>query len=432
MKLYIDSKKIIFFLFIYYLCINPLLYIGSCYFTNGNIFLKGTGLDSIYLEQIVLLSTIFLILSGNINVNKYLNYHSVLAFLLFMWVCAIILFSFFDVGLINFYAYYGMSTQIIGMGFIFILFGLNIHVIYDIFLKKKYLLIFYALVTFYFTVIFLSCICNPLESNPWYIQGMIRTSLESDLLDYLYISETCALLLLFIITRVNYLSVKLLITAFGLFLIYLCGSRACFASFGVACFITLIIQILKMRFIKIVCIAISVILLISISIHFLLYLNKIDNFDFKDNRFNPYRLIKYDSSYRLRNEILVKGLSDLDKIWLLGRYMNESVEENDGGYIHNYLSFWSAFGIGPFLLFVLLLLSSFCKIVKQFLKDSNNPVNELNFLWGIYMITLIITSRSYTYYAIWFVLFCVTKKSYSYNTSKIMAQTVKSKSLTTN
>jgi len=49
-------------------------------------------------------------------------------------------------------------------------------------------------------------------------------------------------------------------------------------------------------------------------------------------------------SLKARWDLLEQGLPSLGQHWLLGCFINEVVEARRGGYIHNWLSFWLAFG----------------------------------------------------------------------------------------
>jgi hypothetical protein len=318
--------------------------------------------------------------------------------------------------------------MIICKGFVFILLGLNIHVINDMFRQKKARFIFYTIAAIYFFAILLSDINNPLGGNlPWYLRG-ITTDTEKRF-DYLYISDSSALLLLFIISRAKNIYSKLLITVFGSFILVLCLSRASLICFVAASIITVTIHCLKglrAGIKKIVRIGALLILLISLSIKYVPLL--LDQTEYLDmgigKRFNLYALTDKDGSYLLRKELLDKGLLELKETWLFGRYMSEVVEERPGTYIHNWLSFLSAFGIGPFLLSVFLIVSASYRIARQFLKDSKSPINELLFIWSIYIIMIIVFARSYDYYYIWFILLGIPMinqgftKKYSHNISR--------------
>lgn len=432
LRIKISSRKIVFFLFIYYLCLDSISYMVRHYFSLGNIIFKNPLLNAIKLEHIVFVLTIVLILSRYINVGKYLNFHSGGALILFIWIFFIVLVSYFDVGQVSFGQYFSFSTLIIGRGFIFILLGLNIHNIYDMLKEKKLRRIFYTIATIYFTVILLSAIYNPLAGNlPWYLRGITTYTGNIDSyvrFDYLSISNTCALLLLFIISINRNIHIKLLISIFGSFLLVLCLSRASLICFVTAAIITFIIHFFKVGIKKIGTIALLLILLIFLSVIYVpLLLEQTEYLNIGiSKRFNPIAFRETDGSYFLRRDLLDKGLFVLKETWFFGRYMSEIAEGKDGTYIHNWLSFWSAYGIGPFLLFSYLLVTASFRITRLFLKDSKSPKNELLFLWSIYMILIIVFSRAYDYYYIWFILLSIPMinqgftKKYGHNISRKM------------
>jgi hypothetical protein len=412
MTIKIDSRKVIFFLFVYYLCFEPILYMVKIFYPDGRLPVRGTSILALISSwPIVLLLIIFLIFFSKINVSKYLNFHSGCALLLYIWICFIVLVSYFDIGLIAFKEYCSYSNLIIGRGLIFILLGLNITVINDIFQSKKYCLLFYTITIIYFSVILLSSIYNPLaENDPWYLCGITRYTEDTPLdivFDYHFISNTCALLLLCIMSQVKNIYFKLSIIVLGLFFLTLTCSRACLICFFVSGIVTCTIHFSKAGIVKIGYLTSIIILLIFLSIIYIpLLLDQMEDTD--TYRFlNMSSFLVSDESYIGRKELLNKGLLELKETWLLGRYLSEVAEGGAGNYIHNWLSFLSAFGAGPFLLFVFLIVSAFYKIVKLFLKNSNSPIIELLFLWSIYMIILIAFSRSYTYYCFWFILLAI-------------------------
>ena len=150
-------------------------YIISNYYLQGTIL----GLDSfplynaIYTEQIVLLLTLFFLATKTINISSYLNFNSKLTFLLFILVFLIVNLSYFDVGKIAFGQYYSFSTFVIAKGFVFVLLGLNIHVIDDVFRVKKMRIFFYGITACYVSLILISAIISP-ESGlySWYLGGI--------------------------------------------------------------------------------------------------------------------------------------------------------------------------------------------------------------------------------------------------------------------
>ena len=406
----IDSRKMMFFLFVYYLCLDPIGYMLGCYFAQGNLFFGDSILHIFYLEQIVLLSTVVLILHSNINVSKYLNFQSEWTLFLFLWICIIVSVSFFDVGKVSFWGYYHSSTRMIGRGFCFILLGLNIHSINDMFQEEKARRLFYTIAVIFIVVILLSAIYNPLAgAYPWYLNGITRSTVYGPdiIFDYLYISDTVALLLLFIMSRVKKLAGKLLVIIFGSFLIILCGSRAALICFAASGLINFTIHFLKSGSMELLGAASLTILLIIMAIIYGPFLIDQVNYIYGETyRFNPYTFTgsRSGGSYLLRKKFYEVGLRELRETWILGRYLSDIAEERHGTYIHNWLSFLSAFGIGPFLLSVCLMITSGYTNVRRYLKNIKLPINELLFLWSIFMIMIIVLSRDSTTYYIWFVL----------------------------
>ncbi len=105
-----------------------------------------------------------------------------------------------------------------------------------------------------------------------------------------------------------------------------------------------------------------------------------------------------DASVQRRQELLREGLDLLAKRWLLGHFMAEVVEAGRGTYIHNLLSFWVAYGIGPFLLLVWLLLSL---IVRNWRQRKRSTEALIGFSLLVFIFLSISFSRSYVWPYFW-------------------------------
>lgn len=405
------SEKIIFFLFIYYLAIDPILHLLNVYLFEGGLFKLLTLLNIISLEHIIFIATLFLIISRTISIEKYLNFGTICTLFLFVWIFFIIIVSFFDVievEITNFYTYNYYFSLIICRGFIFIMLGLNVYLINDLFKIKKYKFIFYAVTIFYFSIILASSILNPSSAPyPWYLGRITGEIYGSDsIVDPLYIADTVALLLFMIISRAKNINIKILIILSGAFLIFLSGSRATFVFFIVSGLIVLTIKVLTASIKeKLVFVAVLVILF-YISSNINIGLVELPAQYVKTHRFNIYEF-RNDQSSINRKILLETGLRELEEHWFLGRYMSEVIEDRPGTYIHNWLSFWSAFGLVPFLFFIFMIIFVMYRISILFIKDLNAPIKEFVFLCSIFMIMSISFSRAYTYHFIWFILSAV-------------------------
>jgi hypothetical protein len=412
------SEKIIFFLFIYYLAIDPILHLVNVYLFEGELFRLPTPLDIISLEHIIFIATLFLIISRTISIEKYLNFGTTYTLFLFVWIFFIIIVSFYGVVEVvktNFWKYNYYFRLIICQGFIFIMLGLNVHLINDLFQIKKYKFIFYAVTIFYFAIILSSSILNPLSAlYPWYLCGIPGGIYGSDaIVDHLYISDTVALLLFVIISRAKNINIKILIIPSGAFLILLSGSRATFVFFIVSALIVLTIKLLtasikeKLVFVAVILLSISIISSINIG------LAELPAQYLETHRFNLYEILN-DESYILRGIFFRTGLRELEEHWFLGRYMSEVIEGRPGTYIHNWLSFWSAFGLVPFLFFIFMIIFVMYRISILFINDLNSTIKEFLFLCSIFMILSICFARAYTYHFIWFILSAVPMISHRF------------------
>lgn len=425
MKLKLNTKKIIFFLLAYYLCLAPILYL-ICHYTGTvkisdpfkfvlSIITPGLPLltSAIYMEQIVFFLTFFLIANRMINTGKYLNSHSIYAFLFYFLFFLIINLYFFDVGLIYFSQYYGTATDLICKSFVFVLLGLNIHVIDDMFRIKKMRNLFYTLTACYVALLFSAIFfVTSKEVVSWYLRGISRdTVIENFAFDYLYISDTTALLFLLIMSQVKSMTRKLLIFFFGFFILSLTGSRTSLICFGLAGILFWVVISFNIRKTILSTVVLPVLFIASVFIYFT-FTTEQSILQYGDGSINPsgsYRFLlsnyQTDGSYMERQIYFNQNWNALKDNWLFGDFMSDYKENRPGTYFHNWLSFWRAFGIVPFLLSVILIVSSLYRSVRQIRKDSDSPTNQMLFLWAIYIIIAITFSRSYDFYYIWFIFF---------------------------
>ncbi|MGB9614847.1 MAG: hypothetical protein ACPL3B_05065 [Fervidobacterium sp.] len=103
------------------------------------------------------------------------------------------------------------------------------------------------------------------------------------------------------------------------------------------------------------------------------------------------------SAWQARVEIFQKNLRVLADSWIFGEYMAEYIEFGPGGYVHNWLSFLVAYGIGPFFVFLVLTLMMLKKSLDIFvLYKQSFPL----ILFG-FCLSAIIISRSYLWPYIW-------------------------------
>lgn len=102
-----------------------------------------------------------------------------------------------------------------------------------------------------------------------------------------------------------------------------------------------------------------------------------------------------------RLELLRQGFHLLEQHWLLGYFMGEVMEAGKGAYIHNWLSFWLAYGIGPFVLSIWLLLSL---VVKSWCQRKGASLALIGFNLLVFALLAISLFRSYIWPYFWFSL----------------------------
>jgi len=105
-----------------------------------------------------------------------------------------------------------------------------------------------------------------------------------------------------------------------------------------------------------------------------------------------------DLSLQIRLELFRQGLRSLGQHWLLGYFMNEVVEAGRGAYMHNWLSFWLAYGIGPFLLSIWLM---FSLMARSWHQRKKNHLALLAFCLLTFTLLVIVFARSYIWPYFW-------------------------------
>jgi len=120
--------------------------------------------------------------------------------------------------------------------------------------------------------------------------------------------------------------------------------------------------------------------------------------------FNPEK----DTSWEARKEIFEVEIEELKKHWFTGNFLGE-LRSGHGRYIHNWLSFWSAYGVIPFCVFVYITSFLFIKTYLLWKKNKSNSLLTFIFAYSMYTIICIIVARSYTFNEIWFSLAAMCK-----------------------
>jgi hypothetical protein len=377
------------------------VHIGHDIFETDSVILS-----LIKIEHIVLAFTLLLILSRKINIKRYINFGTSCAFCLYIWTSGVALLWFYKIAIVEelFSYYYSYTTTTIATSFVFLMIGLNIHLLNDSLQIKKTRVIFYAVVTIYFAMIIYFAFSNPLAGiNLWYLVGINRSGSE-DFFCYLAISDSCALLLLLVISRIRNLNIKLLVMIIGVFMLFITTSRTSLISYVFAVSIAYMIHFVKRGFLK------NAVIFVIISLLF--YIFAIYNPSLipqsvlpESHRFYiDFENIKYIRGYEQRMHWLEVGLLELEEHWLLGQYMPDVVRGLPGSYIHNWLSFWSSFGLCPFLLSIIIMIIVLYKTTVLFIHDTSSPIKEFLFTCSILMIMTVIVGRGYGYVYIWLIL----------------------------
>lgn len=105
-----------------------------------------------------------------------------------------------------------------------------------------------------------------------------------------------------------------------------------------------------------------------------------------------------DESFIRRAELMEKGLTVIIKHPILGSYMNEFIDQNQGGYVHNILSYGAEYGSIALLVFMVLLGLIFWRIWE---KTKRMKSNAFVLVYLVTAVIMLFTTRSYGYVHIW-------------------------------
>ncbi|KAA0889512.1 O-antigen ligase [Pusillimonas sp. ANT_WB101] len=207
---------------------------------------------------------------------------------------------------------------------------------------------------------------------------------------YLTLSDCYAIVsILFLLGRRQKIE-SLAIFAVSLWVLFFLNSRFSFIAFILTCFFIMACRN-KLQAVVLACIAVLLLAALGPTIVSVLG---------PDHRMVRLFLFHHDSSMSERVVLLYQELNFLRENWVLGHYMYDVVATGGtGNYAHNYLSFLSAYGIGPAIVLIFLLLSF---VLKGLIQGGRNNHFEAAYAMMIFSLLGIIAARSYLYPYIWF------------------------------
>lgn len=240
---------------------------------------------------------------------------------------------------------------------------------------------------------------------PWYLLGIQRPSFVFGVdFNYLFVSDYAALAALLLLSQIRSLWMKVGVTLAGLIGLYWTSSRSAFGCFAMVAAMVLVVRWIRLRFwprmlslVAIVGGAVGLLLALS---PFLAVLPVQDPVVARFDVTN----IESDPSLVGREELMAEGLVRLKRDWVLGHFMGELLEGREGDYMHNWLSFWQAYGLGPFVLFVLLYAVLLTRITVAYSRQPARHDLELGFCMAWFVALSIVVARSYGVNYVWLVL----------------------------
>ena len=104
-----------------------------------------------------------------------------------------------------------------------------------------------------------------------------------------------------------------------------------------------------------------------------------------------------DASYSERLELLRGASEYLGRHWVLGKFLYEVTDGPGlGSYVHNWISFWLQFGVGPFALSIALIMYLFTKAVRA--------KADVEIALLVFAVLSLIFARAYVWIYYWFIM----------------------------
>lgn len=266
-------------------------------------------------------------------------------------------------------------------------------------------LFFWATAGLLALVVILSAWFNPArEFLPWYVLGISKpeTAAGGDF-NYIVVSDLLAITALLVLSRLRSFVFRVAVTALSGLLIFWASSRSALVFFLLVAGMMLLIRWVRLpAWPKVLTAAVAIPLIAGIVVTAAPMLSEIQSLPGLE-RFSASNL-EEDESLMLRQELATSGMIKLKQDWMLGHAMREVVEGRQGEYIHNWLSFWQAYGLGPFLLCCVLYALLLVQVTIAFLRNLSH--RDLEFLFSVvWFVGLSIAfTRSYGTTHVWLVL----------------------------
>jgi len=241
---------------------------------------------------------------------------------------------------------------------------------------------------------------------PWYFLGIPTFNAEGTQVNYLFVSDFLAIAALLVLSQVRSFWIRALIAVAGGVLLFWTQSRAALAAFSVVAVVILLVHWFRLRlWLRLLAAAVLLPLLFVLFTQLRPVISEVGPVG-ELQRFDVTQL-QSDPSLQSREEVAAQGMFYLRKHWVLGHFMGEVLEGRQGNYIHNWLSFWDEYGLGPFVIFILLYAAALFRITSAYASEPNRP--ELEFLFGLsWMVGIsIVVARSYGSQQVWLVLTAV-------------------------
>jgi hypothetical protein len=239
---------------------------------------------------------------------------------------------------------------------------------------------------------------------PWYLLGILKPSTETGAtFHYIFVSDHLGIAALLLLSEVRSFWAKAGVASVATVLLFWASSRSALGFFMVVACVIVLRHWWRLRFWpRLVVAATGAVIIAALALTLTPIIREVGVVP-ELERFDVTNL-SADRSLEERQELLTVGKAQLQEDWVVGHFMREVLEGREGNYIHNVLSFWQAYGFGPFLLLVALALPLLVRVTLAYARSPGREDLEFCFALAWFGCLSLAFTRSYGTNWVWLML----------------------------
>jgi len=227
------------------------------------------------------------------------------------------------------------------------------------------------------------------------IASFILYGVYEKIINYIFLSNGYLFFSIFLLYFIEKQSIKILIWAIVLIVMFFVPSRSNTICFIFATLFPLLFNLKRLLYFFLT-------LVLFISFFGYILSGSLDSEIITRNRTFSSDL-EIDTSLEIRLYQANKNFENLQSTWFFGDFMGDiRIHGEDGNETHSYISFWEQFGIIPFLL---MLISVFTLLYYLYLlRRDTSQIYKSTLILSLFFIPSMLFAKSYGYNLIWFMI----------------------------